>query len=195
MDLTRRNLIGGAAAGFVWLTGGVRAAGKTSTPALDAIPALPATPTPGKPGDFDFLSGEWRIHHWQPKADSGEWLEFDGEATVHGILAGVGSVEELRIPARDFSGMGLRLLDVEKKVWSDHWVNAKNGVVTTPGVTGSFENGAGIFISEDEEDGKPVKYAGVWDLITPRSCRWRQAFSRNGGKIWTQTWIMDWRRA
>jgi hypothetical protein len=48
---------------------------------------------------------------------------------VHGILAGVGSVEELRIPARNFSGMGLRLLDLEKKVWADHWVNA-NGART-----------------------------------------------------------------
>lgn len=49
-----------------------------------------------------------------------EWIEFDGEATVHAILAGVGSVEELRTPARNFSGLGLRLLDVEKKVWADH---------------------------------------------------------------------------
>jgi hypothetical protein len=185
----------GAALGVTLLAGSAAAAAKSAGPALDPIPSAPPNPTPGKPGDFDFLSGEWRIHHWQPKAGSGDWLEFDGEATVHRILAGVGSVEELRIPARDFSGMGLRLLDVEKKVWSDHWVNAKSGVVTTPGVTGSFENGAGIFVSEDVEDGKPVKYAGIWDLITPRSCRWRQAFSRDGGKTWTQTWIMDWRRA
>jgi hypothetical protein len=200
MKLTRRLLIGtGAAAGFPLLGGVARAvaaeAARDVSPALDPIPALPATPTPGKPGDFDFLSGDWRIRHWQPKVGSGGWIEFDGRATVHSILAGVGSVEELRIPARDFSGMGLRLLDVEKKVWSDHWVNAKSGVVTTPGVAGSFENGAGIFISEDEDDGNVVKYAGVWDRITPASCRWRQAFSRDDGKTWTQTWIMEWRRA
>ena len=141
--------------------------------------------------------GVARIHHWQPKPDTAgrEWIEFDGEATVHGILAGVCSVEELRIPQRSFSGMGLRLLDVEKKGWSDHWVNAKSGVVTTPGVTGSFANGAGIFVSEDELDGKPAKFAGIWDLITPKSCRWRQAVSRDGGKSWEQNWIMDWRRA
>jgi hypothetical protein len=201
MKLTRRLLIGtGAAAGFSLLGGVARAVAAeavrdVSPPALDPIPPVPATPTSGKPGDFDFLSGEWRIRHWQPKAGSGGWIEFDGQATVHGILAGVGSVEELRIPARDFSGMGLRLLDVEKKVWSDHWVNARSGVITTPGVTGSFENGAGIFVSEDEDDGKVVRYAGVWDRITPTSCRWRQAFSRDGGKTWTQTWIMEWRRA
>jgi hypothetical protein len=195
MNHTRRQLMtSGAALGFTLLAGNANAA-RSAGPALDPIPSAPSNPTPGKPGDFDFLTGEWRIHHRQPKAGSAEWLEFDGEATVHGILAGVGSVEELRIPARDFSGMGLRLLDVEKKVWSDHWVNAKSGVLTTPGVTGSFENGAGIFVSTDEEAGKPVKYAGIWDRITPTSCRWRQAFSRDGGATWTQTWIMDWRRA
>lgn len=195
MDEIRRRLLGaGAAAGFLMAAGAAETA-KAAAPKLDPIPPLPASPTPGKPGDFDFLSGEWRIHHRQPKPKSTEWIEFNGEATVHGILAGVGSVEELRIPERNFSGMGLRLLDVEKKVWSDHWVNAKSGVVTTPGVTGSFENGAGIFVSDDEDDGKPIKFVGVWDLITPKSCRWRQALSRDGGKSWEQTWIMAWQRA
>ena len=75
-----------------------------SAPAsFDPMPPLPATPTPGEPGDFDFLTGEWRIHN--RSLVNGEWLEYPGEATVHAILAGVGSVEELRIPARNFSGM------------------------------------------------------------------------------------------
>lgn len=196
----RRRFLGLGAAGLYLLASRGRAAEdeavKTvSAPRLDGIPPLPAAPSPGKPGDFDFLSGEWRIRHWQPKAGSDDWIEFQGEATVYGILAGVGSVEELRIPARNFSGLGLRLLDVEKQAWSDHWVNAKSGVMTVPGMPGSFENGAGIFVADDTEDGKPVKYAGIWDLITKKSCRWRQAASKDGGKTWTQSWIMDWRRA
>jgi hypothetical protein len=193
VDGTRRRLLAaGGAAGLVMLTRTALTAG--SAPALDPIPPLPTTPTPGKPGDFDFLSGEWRIRNWRPKP-TGEWLEFAGEATVHGILSGVGSVEELRIPEKNFSGMGLRLLDREKKVWSDHWVNAESGVVSVPGMPGSFENGAGIFIADDTEDGKPVKYASIWDQIAPRSCRWRQAASKDGGKTWEQNWIMHWQRA
>ena len=162
---------------------------------LDPIPPLPATPTPGKPGDFNFLAGEWRIRHRRLPKPGAEWDVFEGEASCWTILGGVGSVEELRIPARNFSGMGLRLLDVESRVWSDFWVNAKSGALTTPGQTGSFENGAGIFVSEEEEGGLVIKAAGIWDLITPSSCRWRQAVTRDGGKTWEQSWIMNWTRA
>ncbi len=187
MDQLRRTLIAAGGANLLPAC----ATGETMN--FDAMPPLPAAPTPGRPGDFDFLSGEWRIHN--RSIVNGEWLEYPGEATVHGILGGICSVEELRIPARNFSGMGLRLLDVENRLWSDHWVNARSGVVTTPGQIGSFENGAGIFVTDDVQDGAPVKYVGVWDNIGATACRWRQASSRDGGATWAQSWIMDWVRA
>lgn len=168
--------------------------------AISALGAAGATaaagPTPGKPGDFNFLAGVWKISHRRLKASGGkDWDVFQGEATCWTILGGVGSVEELRIPARDFSGMGLRLLDVEKRVWSDFWVNGKSGVLATPGMTGSFEDGAGIFIADDVDGERPIKVRGVWDRITPTSCRWHQAVSRDGGKAWEENWFMDWVRA
>lgn len=202
MDTTRRTVIAAGAGLLIRAGGSAAAPPEYATPpspvearlAQDPMPPLPSAPPPGSPGDFDFLTGEWRIRHGRLRA-TGDWDEFDGEATVYGILGGIGSVEELRIPARDFSGMGLRLLDVEKRVWSDHWVNARSGVITTPGQTGGFVNGAGIFWTDDVEAGRPVKYAGVWDSITGRSCRWRQAVSRDGGATWEQNWIMLWTRA
>jgi len=160
---------------------------------FDPIPALPNSATPGQAGDFAFLTGEWRIQN--RSIVEGEWLEYPSEATVHAILGGICSVEELRIPARNFSGMGLRLLDVETRVWSDHWVNARTGALTLPGQRGSFESGAGIFVTDEIYDGVAVKHVGVWDNITSRSCRWRQASSRDGGKTWAQNWIMEWVRA
>jgi hypothetical protein len=163
-------------------------------PALDPVPPLPGIPTPGKAGDFDFLAGRWQIDHWRRPPGATDWDRFKGEATCWTILAGVGSVEELRIPERGFSGMGLRLLDLQQRVWSDFWVNAKSGVLTTPGQTGSFENGVGLFVSDFDDAGKPMKSAGIWDRITPNSCRWRQVVSADGGKTWTHDWIMHWRR-
>ena len=149
----------------------------------------------GKAGDFDFLAGEWKIHNRRLKSDGrDEWDEFEGEATCWTILAGVGSVEELRIPARKFSGMGLRLLDVEKRLWNDFWVNSKSGVLTTPGQVGLFENGVGTFTADDMDGDKPIKVRGVWDKITPISCRWSQAVSYDQGLTWKENWVMDWSR-
>ena len=156
---------------------------------------LPATRTPGRAGDFDFLSGHWTIrNHKRRTGAEGGWDVFDGEATVHGLLAGVCSVEELRIPARQFSGMGLRLLDVKQARWSDFWVNAASGALGGDGLPGSFEGGAGIFQSEDDDPAHPggrVIYRSVWDRITPTSCRWQQGNSRDGGRTWVLDWSMD----
>jgi hypothetical protein len=88
------------------ITAGFAAAGGAAMPAAHAAaPAKAAPPVPnGKPGDFNFLSGEWKIKNRQFK--SGGIEEFDGEATVHGILAGVGSVEELAHPFAWFKRHG-----------------------------------------------------------------------------------------
>lgn len=190
MDMGRRAVVksGWAAAGLAALSG------VAGAQAFDPIPVVPNRLPPGKAGDFNFLAGEWRIRNRRLPTPGGQWEEFDGEATVTTILKGAGSVEDLRIPAKNFAGMGLRLLDQDRKVWTDFWVNARSGVLTTPGQTGGFVAGAGLFVSEDMEDGKKVMAIGVWDAIKPDSCRWRQATSRDGGKTWDQNWIMDWTR-
>ena len=191
MDEDRRRLLGACA---VLGAGALLTPTAQAEPAGGPIPPLPATPTPGKPGDFDWLTGEWRIAQRRKPSPTAAWDVFEGEATCWSILGGVCHIEELRIPARNFSGMGLRLLDVEKRVWSDHWVNAKSGVVFTPGQTGSFEHGAGVFFSEDKDDQGDLIALGLWDNIGPRNCRWRQAVSRDRGATWDVSWIMDWSR-
>jgi hypothetical protein len=183
-DTQRRAMLQAAAA--------LAAAGHAGASAA-APTAAKAPPPTGKPGDFDFLSGQWRIRNRRLK--DGAWDQFDGEATVHGLLGGVASVEELRIPARNFSGMGLRLLDVERKLWADHWVNSRSGVLVPPPVWGSFTEGVGIWDSDDKDGEVPIIVRGAWDQIAPRSCRWYQASSRDGGKSWQESWVMQWSRA
>lgn len=152
-------------------------------------------------GDFDFLTGEWRIAQRRltgRDATGAEiWDVFEGEATVHALLGGAVSVEELRIPARNFSGMGLRMFDEKKGLWSDHWVNGKQTVISGEPMYGGFSaEREGIFQSDETDDqGKPLRVKGVWDRITPTSCRWWQASSRDGGATWEPSWFMDWTRA
>jgi hypothetical protein len=162
--------------------------------AADGVLAATSETAPmAKAGDFDFLAGNWKIAHKRPKGK--EWDTFAGEATCWTILNGAGSIEELRIPARNFAGLGIRLLEVKNQVWADFWVNAVDGVLSTPGMTGSFVNGAGVFTADDKDGDQPIKVRGIWDRITPTSCRWRQAVSRDGGKTWEENWFMDWTRA
>lgn len=158
-----------------------------------AVPMRPATPSPGEPGQFDFLNGEWRIQHRRLRDGSAQWDEFEGEATCWSILGGVISIEELRIPSRNFSGMGLRALDIQKRQWADHWVNARSGVVGG-GLAGSFEDGKGLFFSEEQDGDQVILAASLWDQIEAGRCRWRQAVSRDGGQTWEHNWIMHWRK-
>lgn len=161
-------------------------------PRFDPVPRPPAHPTPGKPGDFGFLDGRWHIRHLQRRATG--WDRFEGEARCWTILGGIGHVEELLIPARDFNGLGLRMLDVAQGRWTDHWVNAKSGVLTLPGQHGSFENGAGLFMSTYEDQGQPMQAMGIWDCIGAGQCRWRQVYSADGGANWQHDWVMHWCR-
>lgn len=142
--------------------------------------------------DFDFLTGAWAISN-RRRLPSGEWDEFPGEATVWSALDGLASIEELRIPARDFAGMGVRVFNLETDRWADHWVSGRIGVVGEP-MTGTFADGVGTFTAEDDEDGVRVLARSVWDAITPTSCRWHQATSRDGGASWDVGWSMEWRR-
>jgi hypothetical protein len=150
----------------------------------------------GQPGDFDFLSGSWKIQHRRLLSSSPDvWDTFDGEATCWSILGGMASVEELRIPARDFNGMGLRVLDRENQVWSDFWMNAKVGTLLAPGVKGYFQEGRGVFVAEEMDGNQAVLVRGVWDNISATTCRWQQSVSSDGGKHWQTNWSMDWVRA
>jgi hypothetical protein len=152
----------------------------------------------GRAGDFDFLAGRWAIRNRRLKVrwtEQPEWESFDGDSICHTVLGGLGSIEELRIPTGQPRGLGIRLLDVKTGLWSDYWSSSGSGIVMPPPMSGSFEGGVGTFLATDERDGDlPIWSRGIWDRITPASCRWQQAFSRDGGKTWEDNWFMDWTR-
>lgn len=54
--------------------------------AAEDTKTAPRTVPEGRPGDFAFLTGEWRIHN--RFRENGTWIEFPGEATVVAILGG-----------------------------------------------------------------------------------------------------------
>lgn len=145
-------------------------------------------------GDFDFLTGEWKIRHLRLKdGTKDEWQRFDSGATVHRVLHGMGSIEELRKADGSDMGMGVRVWLPQEKLWADHWTGAWNGVVNDA-QKGQFIDGEGIFITEEDVDGVHWQYRGVWDRIGEGKCRWHQSSSDDGGKSWEWNWWMEWTR-
>lgn len=157
-------------------------------------PILP--PPAGHAGEFDFLTGEWRIRHQRLKnAQGDDWDRFEGEASCWSILGGVASIEELRIPSRQFSGMGLRLFDSAQGHWFELWTNAKGASLGGPGTPGGFRAGIAVFEADDADGDALIRVRSTWDRITARSCRWQQSVSRDGGRQFVPNWIMEWERA
>jgi hypothetical protein len=185
-----RRLLLHAAAGLILTTAGARAMNDTDYTSA----GKPGKITGKGVGDFDFLAGEWKIAHRRLKDGTTDvWEESVSGATVHRVLDGMGSIEELRAPSGKFMGMGIRVWLPQDKKWADHWTGAHNGVVNPP-QKGEFIDGEGVFISDEEVDGVKWLYRGVWDKITPTSCRWHQSSSKDGGKTWEWNWWMDWTR-
>src|SRR5687767_4828071 len=99
---------------------------------------------------FDFLHGEWRVHH-RIKRPSGEWYEFEGTCSTRAL-------------------MGQTAVD-------------------------RFCNGVGhIYSDYQDPQGKTVRGRLNWSQITPRSARWEQSSSTDGGKTWEPNWIMTFER-
>jgi hypothetical protein len=186
------------------LTAGVVAAALASiSPATSSeVTPMPTQTAPNVTGlhDFDFLVGEWQVHHRKLKerlADNHDWIEFDGTLSNRKILGGWGNIDDnvLDLPGDTYRGVGIRAYDPKTARWAIWWLDGRNpfGAMDPP-VIGSFENGVGNFYGDDTLRGKPVRVRYTWSRITPRSCHWEQALSPDEGKTWETNWIMDFQR-
>lgn len=147
--------------------------------------------------DFDFLIGEWQVHHRVLKAEGHEWVEFDGTSSTRKLMDGWGNVEDnvLNPPSGAYRAVGLRSYDPKTGQWAIWWLDGRNPLGTLdPPVQGGFENGVGNFYSEDTLKGKPIRTRYTWSHITATSARWEQAYSLDAGKTWETNWIMEFRR-
>jgi Protein of unknown function (DUF1579) len=169
-----------------------------------APPRVPSDKTREAPKalhDFDFLVGNWRVHHRKLKvrlANNHEWVEFEGTLSSQPLMGGYSNVDDLvlNVPGSPYRGVALRSFDTESQQWLIWWLDSRTPVgPLDPPMRGGFKNGMGTFYGDDTLNGKRVRARFIWSDITPTSCHWEQAYSPDGGKTWETNWVQDIRRA
>jgi hypothetical protein len=146
--------------------------------------------------DFDFLVGEWRVHHRRLKRGSNEWVESDGTCSNRPLMGGAANMEEHALNAPNgYRALALRSYDSKTGQWAIWWLDGRypSGPLDPP-VKGRFENGVGTFYGDDTFNGKPIRVRFLWTRVMSNAPRWEQAFSSDGGKNWETNWIMDFTR-
>jgi Protein of unknown function (DUF1579) len=175
------------------------AAAQTAAP-----PGVPPDKTREEPKalhDFDFLVGDWRVHHRKLKvrlANNHEWVEFEGTLSSQPLMGGYSNVDDLvlNVPGSPYRGVALRSFDPESQQWSIWWLDSRTPLgPLDPPMRGGFKDGLGTFYGDDTLNGKQVRARFIWSDITPTSCHWEQAYSPDGGKTWETNWVQDIRRA
>jgi hypothetical protein len=114
---------------------------------------------PAAARDFDFLQGDWIIHHRRLKErlmGSTEWVEFETPHVMQAILGGLGNIDQCRTAGEPFfEGVSLRLFDIADNLWRIYWIDT-TGARLFPPVVGSFDGPIGTVGGEDTHEGRPV---------------------------------------
>ena len=71
--------------------------------------------------DFDFLMGEWQVHHRRLKerlAGSQDWLEFSGTLSARPMMGGSGNVDDnvLDMPGGAYRAIKLHAFDTKTRL-------------------------------------------------------------------------------
>lgn len=148
---------------------------------------------------FDFLVGNWNVHHRYLRhrlGDCTDWIEFPGTCSMHKILGGFANMDDGDIdhPSGRYAGVSLRTYNPEKESWSIYWLDSRYPGQIFPPVHGRFVEGIGTFEGDDMHDGHAIRVRFLWSRITPTSARWEQAFLAGDGTDWETNWIMDFTR-
>ena len=147
--------------------------------------------------DFDFLIGDWRVHHRRRRRDGAGLEEFEGTASHRSVMDGAANVEEhvLNAPGRPYRAVALRARAASTGQWAIWWLDGRYpSAPLDPPVVGGFDNGVGHFYSDHVEDDRPMRVRFRWSDITATSARWEQSYSSDGGETWTSDWVMKFQR-
>lgn len=147
---------------------------------------------------FDFWLGDWDVVNRQRRPDGTTW-GVTGRATdkVYPVAGGCGIVEQWRGDAAQgyVVGYSLRAWNPETHAWDLVllWPRPEQPRFAT--LHGGFRHGRGDFFrSVTGSDGSPMKIRLTFSDVTANSLRWNNGTSRDGGRSWSTTWVMEFSR-
>ncbi len=160
--------------------------------------AVPAASVP-QSAAFDFLAGSWTVRHQRLKqrlAGCAEWESFSGRSHMQQFMQGRVNLDDnvLDLPTGQYRAVTLRSFDPQSGLWAIWWLDGRHPHQLDAPMRGKFCDGVGTFFADDEFDGRPIRVRFLWSHVTPRNCRWEQAFSTDGGATWESNWLMDFTR-
>lgn len=152
------------------------------------------------PKDFDFIVGDWQVHHRRLDARLAgctEWTEFTGLCSTRKTLGGFGNLEDniLHLPSGEYRAVAIRSFCAESQAWSIWWLDGRSPAARLdPPVVGKFTGDVGLFYADDVLDDRPIKVRFIWTCTPGDAPRWEQAFSPDEGRTWETNWVMRFTR-
>lgn len=159
---------------------------------------MPLPRDPASPRDFDFILGDWRVHHRRlDERLSGctRWTAFTGLSSTRPTLGGWGNLEDnlLHLPEGEVRAVALRACDPATQTWSIWWLDGRRPQQLDVPVVGRFSDGRGVFYADDRLDGRPIRVRFIWCANPGGHPTWEQAFSPDAGASWETNWTMEFR--
>ena len=155
----------------------------------------------GRPHDFDFLAGHWRVANRKLArrfAGCTEWVAFEHASRAVSMMDGQISADENVFASEGFTGVTFRSLDMTTRRWAIYWISSRDGKVQPP-VHGGWSGDRGVFVGDDLDGDRPVRVRFLWERLGPDEARWSQDFALIGpdGALagdYEKNWVMEMRR-
>ena len=148
------------------------------------------------PSDFDFMIGDWRVHHRRLNArltQCTDWTEFTGTSSTRKILGGFGNVEDntLMFPEGAVKAAAFRSFNADTQEWAIWWLDGRAPHQLDAPVVGKFAGATGTFFAQDTLGETPIVIRFTWHANYGKNPVWEQAFSNDAGKTWETNWVME----
>ncbi len=148
--------------------------------------------------DFDFLLGTWRVMNTRLSrwlCGSREWMEFESLHEERKLSSGQGTVayHQYVMDRVPYERNILRSYNERFDYWKIDRLDGRTNLVMTP-LEGTFWENKGSFISRGNLDTRDVLIHVEWTRICETYASWEQALSKDNGRTWETSWVMEFLR-